>query len=85
MSEIKSGFFKMDKLDLLLPKFSVAGSLELTGPLGDLNMSRVSPPLKGAVSCYFFRLKALLCLLVAGSLELTGPLGDLNMSRVSPR
>jgi hypothetical protein len=44
MSEIKSGFFKMDKLDLLLPKFSVAGSLELTGPLGDLNMSRVSPP-----------------------------------------
>ncbi len=50
MSEIKSGFFKMDKLDLLLPKFSVAGSLELTGPLGDLNMSRVSPPLKGAVS-----------------------------------
>jgi hypothetical protein len=49
MSEIKSGFFKMDKLDLLLPKFSVAGSLELTGPLGDLNMSRVSPPLKGAL------------------------------------
>ena len=45
MSEIKTGFFKVEKLDLLLPKFSVAGSLELTGPLRDLNMSQVSPGL----------------------------------------
>jgi serpin B len=44
MSEIKTGFFKVEKLDLLLPKFSVAGSLELTGPLRDLNMSQVFGP-----------------------------------------
>ena len=48
MAEIKSGFFKMDKLDVLLPKFSVSGNLELTGPLRQLNMSQVS-----MISCHF--------------------------------
>ena len=41
MAEIKSGFYKMDKLSVTLPKFSIRGSLELTEPLNTLNISRL--------------------------------------------
>lgn len=41
MAEIQSGFYKMDKLRVSLPKFSVRGSLELTEPLAALNISRL--------------------------------------------
>lgn len=39
MQEVKSGFFKMDKLDVKIPKFSVSGSLELSNPLNELNIT----------------------------------------------
>ena len=42
--ELTSGFFKMDKLDVKLPKFSVSGSLELNQPLRELNISAVFGP-----------------------------------------
>lgn len=41
MAEIKSGFYKMDKLNVTLPKFSIRGSLELTEPLQTLNISKL--------------------------------------------
>lgn len=44
MAEIKSGFYKMDKLSVTLPKFSVRGSLELAEPLAALNISRLFGP-----------------------------------------
>ena len=44
VGELSSGFFKMDKLNVKLPKFSVAGSLELNQPLRDLNISSVFGP-----------------------------------------
>jgi len=44
MAEIKSGFYKMDKLNVTLPKFSIRGSLELTQPLETLNISKLFGP-----------------------------------------
>ena len=44
MAEIKSGFYKMDKLSVTLPKFSVRGTLELSEPLAALNISRLFGP-----------------------------------------
>jgi len=41
MAEIKSGFYKMDKLKVSIPKFSIRGSLELNEPLAALNISRL--------------------------------------------
>jgi len=41
MRELSSGFYKMDKLDVKIPKFKVEGSLELTQPLVDLNITRL--------------------------------------------
>jgi len=41
MAEIKSGFYKMDKLKVTLPKFSIRGSLELNEPLASLNISKL--------------------------------------------
>lgn len=41
MAEIKSGFYKMDKLNVTLPKFSIRGSLELTESLEALNISKL--------------------------------------------
>jgi len=41
MAEIKSGFYKMDKLKVTLPKFSIRGSLELNEPLAALNISKL--------------------------------------------
>jgi len=41
MQEVNSGFFKMDKLDVKIPKFSVSGSLELSQPLAELNITSV--------------------------------------------
>merc|ERR1711892_156882 len=36
MAEIKSGFYKVDKLKIQIPKFSISGSMELTEPLSNL-------------------------------------------------
>jgi len=44
VSELSSGFYKMDKLSVKLPKFSVEGSLKLNQPLRDLNISSVFGP-----------------------------------------
>jgi len=44
MAEIKSDYFKVDGLDVTLPKFSISGSLELTEPLANLNISRLFGP-----------------------------------------
>jgi serpin B len=44
MAEIKSGFFKMDKLNVQLPKFKIEQSLELREPLANLNISRLFSP-----------------------------------------
>merc|ERR1712113_416265 len=41
MSEIKGGFMKVEKLDVLIPKFSISGSLELVEPLEKLNISQL--------------------------------------------
>jgi len=41
MAEIKSGFYKMDNLNVTIPKFSIRGGLELTEPLANLNISRL--------------------------------------------
>jgi len=41
MAEVKSGFFKMDKLNVTIPKFSIRGSLELTESLHALNISKL--------------------------------------------
>merc|ERR1712223_2012931 len=41
MAEIKSGFYKMDKLKVTLSKFSIRGSLELNEPLAALNISKL--------------------------------------------
>merc|ERR1712073_112873 len=39
MAEISTGFYKVEKLDVLIPKFSISGSLELREPLGQLGIS----------------------------------------------
>jgi len=41
MAEIQSGFYKMDKLNVQLPKFRIEKSLELREPLSNLNISRL--------------------------------------------
>jgi len=41
MSELGSGFYSVDKLNVKIPKFSVSGSLELNQPLRELNISSV--------------------------------------------
>jgi len=41
MAEIQSGFYKMDTLNVTIPKFSIRGSLELTEPLANLDISRL--------------------------------------------
>jgi len=41
MAEIKSGFYKVEKLKVQIPKFSISGSLELTEPLASLNISKL--------------------------------------------
>lgn len=41
MAEIKSGFYKMDKLNVQLPKFKIEQSLELKEPLANLNISHL--------------------------------------------
>merc|ERR1719436_1794194 len=41
MAEIKSGFYKVEKLNVKIPKFSIAGSLELQEPLNQLNISKL--------------------------------------------
>jgi len=41
MAEIKSGFYKVEKLKIQIPKFSISGSLELTEPLSNLNISKL--------------------------------------------
>jgi len=41
VQELQSNFFKMEKLHVQLPKFSVQGQLELSEPLSRLNMSNV--------------------------------------------
>lgn len=41
MAEIQSGFYKMDTLNVTIPKFSIRGGLELTEPLANLNISRL--------------------------------------------
>jgi len=41
MAEIKSGFYKVEKLKVQIPKFSISGSLELTEPLSSLNISKL--------------------------------------------
>merc|ERR1711910_20953 len=41
MAEIKSGFYKVDKLKVQIPKFSISGSLELSEPLSNLNISKL--------------------------------------------
>merc|ERR1712066_363098 len=41
MSEIKGGFMKVEKLDVLIPKFSISGNLELVEPLNKLNISQL--------------------------------------------
>ena len=39
MAEISTGFYKVEKLDVLIPKFSISGSLELREPLGQLGIN----------------------------------------------
>jgi len=39
MGEIQTGFYKVEKLDVLLPKFSIAGDLELLQPLSSLGIN----------------------------------------------
>ena len=39
MGEIQTGFYKVEKLDVLLPKFSIAGDLELLEPLSSLGIN----------------------------------------------
>lgn len=41
MAEIKSGFYKMDKLDVLIPKFKIEQSLELKEPLSNLHINHL--------------------------------------------
>jgi len=41
MAEIKSGFYKVDKLKIQIPKFTISGSLELEEPLANINISKV--------------------------------------------
>jgi serpin B len=41
MMEIKSEYYKMDKLNVMLPKFKIEKSLELSEPLSNLNISRL--------------------------------------------
>merc|ERR1712115_498602 len=41
MAEIKTGFGKVEKLDVMIPKFSISGSLELMEPLERLNVSQL--------------------------------------------
>merc|ERR1712115_625609 len=41
MAEIKTGFGKVGKLDVMIPKFSISGSLELMEPLERLNVSQL--------------------------------------------
>jgi len=41
MAEIKSGFYKMDKLDVQIPKFKIEQSLELKEPLANLNINNL--------------------------------------------
>jgi len=41
MAEIKSGFYKVEKLKVEIPKFSISGSLELSEPLSSLNISKL--------------------------------------------
>merc|ERR1712117_936328 len=40
MGEIQTGFYKVEKLDVLLPKFSIAGDLELLEPLSSLDSAK---------------------------------------------
>merc|ERR1712077_38725 len=44
MAEIKSGFYKVEKLKVQIPKFSISGSLELNEPLASLNISKLFGP-----------------------------------------
>ena len=39
MGEIQTGFYKVEKLEVLLPKFSIAGDLELLEPLSSLGIN----------------------------------------------
>jgi len=39
VSEIKTGFYKVEKLDVMIPKFSISGSLELVEPLGNIGVN----------------------------------------------
>jgi len=41
MAEIKSGFYKVEKLKVQIPKFSISGSMELSDPLANLNISKL--------------------------------------------
>jgi len=41
MAEIKSGFYKMDKLDVQIPKFKIEQSLELKEPLSNLHINHL--------------------------------------------
>ena len=41
LAEINSGFYKSEKLDVKIPKFSVSGSLELSNELDKLGMGSV--------------------------------------------
>jgi len=41
IAEIKTGYGKVEKLDVMLPKFSISGSLELLEPLEKLNVSQL--------------------------------------------
>ena len=39
ISELTTGFYKVDKLDVMLPKFSIGGNLELVEPLSNLGIN----------------------------------------------
>ena len=39
ISELTTGFFKVDKLDVSIPKFSISGNLELVEPLSKLGIN----------------------------------------------
>merc|ERR1712165_248202 len=41
IAEIKTGYGKVEKLDVMLPKFSISGSLDLLEPLEKLNVSQL--------------------------------------------
>jgi serine protease inhibitor len=41
IAEIKTGYGKVEKLDVMIPKFSISGSLELLEPLEKLNVSQL--------------------------------------------